>query len=215
MRRAPTSVGPRLVSGLETLGVVLLVALAALVVDAPVAEWVAGWKHPVADTIVGVLNPIGSGVTLMMACAALAVLARGFHRSRLQRAAWCGTLAFAAAGLLEFAIKHLVGRPRPDADLPALALMGPSLAPDVDSFPSGHATSVFAVATVFASHYPSLRWPLYALAAAVAAGRVYLDRHYVSDIVAGAAIGSLVAAYLVRRIPEPVMPRPAPPAAEA
>jgi len=66
------------------------------------------------------------------------------------------------------------------------------------SFPSGHATSVFAVATVFAAYYPRLRWPLYALAAAIALGRVYLARHYVSDIIAGAALGAIVAACLYR-----------------
>src|SRR5437667_300439 len=102
------------------------------------------------------------------------------------------------AGLIEFSLQHLVGRPRPGAALASAGLLGPSFAPDIDSFPSGHATSVFAVATVFAAYYPRLRWPLYALAAAIALGRVYLARHYVSDIIAGAALGAIVAACLYR-----------------
>ena len=100
-------------------------------------------------------------------------------------------------GHAEFAVKHLVGRPRPSARALSAPLLGPSFVPDVDSFPSGHATSVFAVATVFAAYYPRLRWPLYGLAAAVALGRVYLERHYVSDILAGATIGTIVATYFL------------------
>jgi membrane-associated phospholipid phosphatase len=183
---------------LQLLGVVLLLALTALVIDAPVAGVVALCRHPVLDAVVGVLNPIGSGVVLLVGCAALGLLCRWLRLSRLHDAAWLGALAFATAGLLEFSLKHLVGRLRPDAAPSALSLGGPSFAQDVDSFPSGHATSVFAVATVFVSFYPRLAGPLYGLAAAIALGRVYLERHYVSDVLAGAFIGIAVATWLLR-----------------
>src|SRR5439155_9684964 len=97
-------------------------------------------------------DPIGGGLTLLIFCIALCGVSRALQRSRLDTASWFGALAFTCAGLVEFTIKHLVARPRPDAAL------------GIDSFPSGHATSVFAVATVFAAFYPRLRWPLYALA---------------------------------------------------
>lgn len=95
-----------------------------------------------------------------------------------------------AAGLVEYTLKYLVGRPRP-------AAAGPFVAPELDSFRSGHATSVFAVATVLGSFYPRLRWPLYVLAAAIALGRVYLARHYLSDILAGALVGLLIASLVL------------------
>jgi membrane-associated phospholipid phosphatase len=173
--------------GFAALGVVLLVIATAVALDGRVAAGMASWKHAVVDTVVGTLNPLGSGVTLLVVSAAFGVLGRAQRRSTLHEAAWLSALAFMIAGLVEFAIKHLVGRPRPDTVL------------DVDSFPSGHATSVFAVATVFAAFYPRLRWPLYALAAAVAAGRVYLQRHYVSDVLAGAIIGIVIASILLGR----------------
>jgi len=178
---------PVLDRALPVFGGVLLVATAAAVLDGHVAAGVASWKYAVLDSVVGTLNPIGSGVTLLVVCTGVGLVSRAQRRSRLHEAAWVGALAFMAAGLVEFAIKHLVGRARPDSVL------------DVDSFPSGHATSVFAVATVFAAFYPRLRWPLYALAAAVAAGRVYLQRHYVSDVLAGAIIGIVIASLLLAR----------------
>ena len=74
----------------------------------------------------------------------------------------------------------------------------------MDSFPSGHATSVFAVATALAAFYPRLTWLLYVPAGAIALGRVYLERHYASDVMAGAMIGVLVASAVVRHFPAQV-----------
>jgi len=181
---------------LGALSFVLLVVGTALLLDPRVPGWAAQWKCPTLDMLVGILNPIGSGVTLLVVCIMLGATCRALPSSRLQAAAWLGALAFASAGLIEFTIKHLVGRPRPDTAV-VFAALGPHVTAETDSFPSGHATSVFAVATVFAAFYPRLRWPLYVLAAAVAVGRVYLDRHYVSDIVAGAAIGIVIASILL------------------
>ncbi len=176
----------------------LLVLGAALLFDGFVTASIPHFKNPILNAVVGTINPIGSGVTLLIVCVALAVVSRRLRRPRLHDAVCISALAFASAGLIEFSLKHLVGRPRPGAALASAGLLGPSFAPDIDSFPSGHATSVFAVATVFAAYYPRLRWPLYALAAAIALGRVYLARHYVSDIIAGAALGAIVAACLYR-----------------
>jgi membrane-associated phospholipid phosphatase len=60
------------------------------------------------------------------------------------------------------------------------------------SFPSGHTAAAFATATVLQSE---LGWkvgiPAYAVAALVGASRVQADRHYFSDVVAGATVGLL------------------------
>lgn len=196
----PSSVAGRrrLALAVGALGILSLLVLSALLVDPRVPVWGAHWKLPVLDAVVGVLNPIGAGATLLILCVAMTLVCRGIGHARLHDAAGLGALAFACAGLVEFTLKHLVGRPRPDAGLPTLAVLGPTFGHDLDSFPSGHATSVFAVATVFASFYPRLSVPFYLLAAAIAAGRVYLERHYPSDILAGAVIGMLIASALLR-----------------
>jgi membrane-associated phospholipid phosphatase len=60
------------------------------------------------------------------------------------------------------------------------------------SFPSGHSASMFATATVLKSEFG---WkagvPAYAAAAWVAASRVQGNRHYLSDVIAGATLGIL------------------------
>jgi len=57
------------------------------------------------------------------------------------------------------------------------------------SFPSGHAAGSFAVATIIARRYPRLRYVAYSTAGVVALSRVYLRRHYPSDVIVGGVIG--------------------------
>ena len=59
------------------------------------------------------------------------------------------------------------------------------------SFPSAHATTSFAGARRFGRLVPAA--PLYALAAAMAASRVALRVHHPSDVLAGAALGTVIA----------------------
>ncbi len=74
------------------------------------------------------------------------------------------------------------------------------------SFPSGHSTAAFAVATVVATEgsrwWPNRTWlvdPLvYGGATAVAWARVYGEKHWASDVLAGAGIGTLSGLLVVR-----------------
>jgi membrane-associated phospholipid phosphatase len=58
------------------------------------------------------------------------------------------------------------------------------------SFPSGHASVTFATATVLHRHFGwTAGLPAYVLASYVAASRVHVKRHYLSDVAFGAAVG--------------------------
>ena len=70
--------------------------------------------------------------------------------------------------------------------------------PKDHSFPSGHAATSFAGATVLAFFAPRLRVPLYVLAAGIAFSRVYVGVHWPLDVIAGALLGFLVARALLR-----------------
>jgi undecaprenyl-diphosphatase len=64
------------------------------------------------------------------------------------------------------------------------------------SFPSGHAATSFAAATILSLAWPRLAPVLFLLAAAVAFSRVYVGVHYPLDIVGGVVLGVLVATAL-------------------
>ena len=69
--------------------------------------------------------------------------------------------------------------------------------PDYASMPSGHATTAFAAMVAVALLWPRLRIPVLVYALLIAASRVMLDAHYLSDVLAGAVAGA-AGALLVR-----------------
>ena len=87
--------------------------------------------------------------------------------------------AYISAGVMTYGLKHVIRRKRPLDD----TLGNPSL-------PSGHATIAFSAATILGYRYPKWRIPLYIGAGLVGFSRIYLGRHYASDVLAGAAIGT-------------------------
>ncbi len=87
--------------------------------------------------------------------------------------------AYISTGILTYGIKQLVGRKRPLDDM----LGNPSM-------PSGHASIAFSAATILGYRYPRWRIPLYIGAGLVGFSRVYLGRHYTSDVLVGAVIGT-------------------------
>jgi undecaprenyl-diphosphatase len=120
----------------------------------------------------------------------VAIGGAGWLLDRPRRAYWrkaCTTVS--ATYALNVAIKWVVRRERPRlAGLPALTGTPTRL-----SFPSAHASTSFAGALCYARlGLPT--GPLYALATGLALSRLYLGVHYPSDILAGAALGTLVGA---------------------
>ena len=109
-----------------------------------------------------------------------------------------------AAGLgitLFLRLKKLTGRKRPCAFEPHC--WATLLPPDQFSFPSGHTITAFAVAVSLISFYPTLLVGLLFCAISVALSRILLGMHFLSDVLAGAAIGSFLAVgstHLVRLI---------------
>lgn len=100
-------------------------------------------------------------------------------------------VADVAADLLADLGKVLVHRHRP-----FVHQLGPSTA--THSFPSGHSATSFACAAVLASLAPRLRVPLYVLAVLITLSRLYNGDHYPLDVLAGAALGSIVAVVVLR-----------------
>jgi undecaprenyl-diphosphatase len=87
-------------------------------------------------------------------------------------------------------MKRLCGRKRPCALEPNCWTT--LLPPDQFSFPSGHTITAFAVAISLGAFYPALLPGLLFCAVSVAASRILLGMHFLSDVIAGAGIGGLL-----------------------
>ena len=111
---------------------------------------------------------------------------------RLPVAAVLATASYFTAAGLGAALKDAFDRPRPPLVDPQVhPLVG---VPHSASMPSGHAATAFAAAVAVGLVHPRVRWPLLFLAALVAVSRVWLGVHYLTDVIAGAALGTSVAA---------------------
>ncbi len=121
------------------------------------------------------------------------ILAAGLvtHNPRLIRAGTRITGALVVAGAVSNGLKMVAGRGRPD---------NPYLDQDPDDFgpfsghaswPSGHTSMAFAFATALGDelHQPVARYGLLAAATAVGWSRINDNRHWLSDVAAGAVVG--------------------------
>ena len=170
-------------------------------IDEAVYRAVAATPSPALDRDLARLSRAADRSVLWMGIAAGLTVAGGASGRRAAAAGMASvavTSALANAGL-----KHLHGRPRPDAVAAGIGTGRAVRMPRSASFPSGHAASAFAFATAAGAEVPLLAFPLRCLAAAVAYSRVHGGAHYPGDVVAGAVLGGAIAAAVgrgVRRI---------------
>jgi undecaprenyl-diphosphatase len=99
--------------------------------------------------------------------------------------------AAAAAGVFLFrTLKHASRRKRPCEIEPHC--WASILPPDKYSFPSGHSITSFAIALSIGMFYPDLQIVLLVVALLIASSRIILGMHFLSDVLAGSAIGILL-----------------------
>ncbi len=98
-------------------------------------------------------------------------------------------VSFLSAGILVYVLKILIARPRP--------LL--SLIEELDySFPSGHATIMFALLPVFLSSFKEYRYYWLVLALLISFSRIYLGVHYLSDVIGGIILGLIVGTNIIK-----------------
>ncbi len=173
----------------------VLIAL-GLLLDRAIAQWIAQHTLDKRSTLAWLMKSPGHfGFTSMVM--ALLIL---FHCDRW-RGAGLVLLSAAIGGLLYAVIKWSVGRVRPVKGIDPFAfhpfqagLRGLSHAENL-SFPSGHACLAFATAASLAMLLPRWRYAFYAAAAIVGLERVLENAHYLTDVIAAAAIG-IISAHL-------------------
>ena len=150
--------------------------------DDKIADWIADPDHGFGTSLEDGAAPavMGAGV------AALFVSGRFVGAARYRALTYDWLQAFLINAGYTTLLKEVVHRGRPNGD-------------DNLSFPSGHASNAFALATVAERHYG---WkagvPAYVLAGAVAVSRLQRNKHYLSDVLAGATLGYIVGRTVVR-----------------
>jgi membrane-associated phospholipid phosphatase len=145
-------------------------------------------------------NIAGHGVSIDAVAAVLFVAGRFVDGQRFRDFSYDVLPAALVTQVTTGAVKLAVGRPRPDGDTNRRN----------SSFPSGHSSGTFAVATVIERHYGwKAAISAYSVSSLVALSRIRYNRHYLSDVVGGASLGIIVGRATVRMNRQPLTLVPA------
>jgi membrane-associated phospholipid phosphatase len=160
------------------------------------AELLEGGNHPTRLRISADISRLGEFYTTGGAAAAFYFVGRATHNARARETGLLSAEALIDSGIVTSALKLASQRPRPNFDNGR-----GDFRDDGDSFPSGHATSAWALAAVVGQEYkkkPIVKWGAYGIATAVSISRYTGRNHFLSDVLVGSAIGYGVGRYVYR-----------------
>lgn len=145
------------------------------------------WRAPRWFRVLMIAATRGGDGWLWYALGLILVLYGGEHRFE---AIGAGVAAAVVSILLFSTLKQASHRKRPCEIEPHC--WSSILPPDKYSFPSGHSITAFAVALSVGLFYPDLQGCLLAVAFLIASSRIILGMHFLSDVLAGSAIGTIL-----------------------
>ncbi|MDI6703989.1 MAG: phosphatase PAP2 family protein [bacterium] len=169
--------------------------------DSEIQKFVLDNQNRFLDDISPYLEKLGDGWVDLGICGILYLNGCISKDDDLKETGILGGKAFLISSCLTRGLKQLVGRARPGEGKGSNYFIGShlSLSGKYESFPSGHATAAFAVATVLAERCDN-SWVdtfIYTLATLASLQRVYDNAHWASDVLFGAAIGIITARLVV------------------
>jgi len=182
----------------------VLMLPAAVLTDRQVVALLRPDGAPWLLDILQAVTWLGYGLVDIAVPVAIGLAARGFGDTNMLRRGCLGGAVVAFAGILDQVVKNVVCRARPSAAVPGafFAVFPCFPAPyALASFPSGHATTAFALATLLTLWYPKWTAAWLGLATLVGWSRIALGPHFPSDVLAGGLLGVAVVLLWVRWVP--------------
>lgn len=131
------------------------------------------------------------------------LIGRTGHNDRLAETSSLSAEALLSSGLYCTVLKKVTARTRPtDGSDGRFFSYHPQQGEVVGSFPSGHATGAFTVATVFAETYKDKKWipwVAYGTAGMIGLSRMSLGRHFAGDVIVGGLLGHSIGRMVTAR----------------
>ncbi|MEP6809417.1 MAG: phosphatase PAP2 family protein [Chthoniobacterales bacterium] len=187
------------------LGVLLLALLLSFRFDLAVDQWVAGHRDLFWEGTAKACSRYFAWHFLILGAVGAGVIAWWRARRDLVRIFCVMIVAASVAGLSADILRGVLGRTRPSAKV-TQGWYGPRSGSEwligkhaYNSFPSGHTTAATGFALPLFFWRRRWGWVAVPFIAAVAAARVYLGAHHLSDVLAGMLLGALLASWIWRR----------------
>ena len=165
------------------------------VLEGDIHRWSQNSQTPLSKDFFEFITHLGDGYILFGLMSALYATGEVFDQNSLRKTALLSIESWLTAGVIVGGIKFVFGRARPYKDEGSHSFHPFSTKSGFNSFPSGHSSSAFAVATVIAeqSEEPLTDVLAFGIASLVAISRNAIDKHWPSDILIGSSIGYFVA----------------------
>ncbi len=169
--------------------------------DEEIQELYYRYRGNTSNRIAGLVRPLG-GKLVMWNLAGILAAGHVFKDQKLRETAYMGIQSVLITQQIVQGLKSKIGRARPFAGKGIAHFEGTDFSPAGYSlsFPSGHAATAFAFASVIAHQYPQLwvKIVVYTLATGVAWSRLNDNVHFTSDVVVGAGIGLFIGSSIVK-----------------
>ena len=164
------------------------------VFDEEINDWFQENRNSSSDDVSQSISPFGHGLFLGSFLTALYASGEIFDSRKCRKTALLSFESWMISGTIISAVKILTGRVRPQKNGNSFKFHPLSFRSRFHSFPSGHASSAFAVATVIADQSEKfyVDFLAYNLAALAALTRVHDNKHWASDVLIGSVIGYFV-----------------------
>jgi membrane-associated phospholipid phosphatase len=167
------------------------------------AEMVENGDHPTRLRISRDISYLGEGYTTGGIAAAFYFVGRATHNARARETGLLAGEALIDNGIDVMALKTITHRQRPTVDNGQAEFFDEERG---DSFPSGHASNAWALATIISEEYhdrPLIRVTAYGLATAVSIARYTGRNHFLSDVLVGSALGYGIGHYVYKTHHDP------------
>ena len=152
--------------------------------DVAVQRDVQAWRRPQLEGVMRVASDAASPRNLF----ALMVVVAAFGGPAGPALVRSALVVLVPTNLAVEGLKRATNRTRPDG----------SHDRNNASFPSSHTANAIAVAMVVWRRWPRAGWLVWPLAALIAGSRLYLNRHFLSDVLVGAMIGVACSVFALR-----------------
>jgi len=185
-----------------SLGIVFLIG-ALMIFDENIQKVVQGYRSRTTDDLAKVVKPLGDGWVVVPVFLGLSLLGSTLNNPTALELGVTTLKSLTASGISTGTLQMVFGRERPIKEKGSNSY---NLFKGGGSFPSGHTSVAFTVATVLSQYYktygvvPVLS---YSLAGLVGFSRVNDNKHFASDVVAGAVLGVVMTRWILQRRKRP------------
>ncbi|MFY0650927.1 MAG: phosphatase PAP2 family protein [Cyclobacteriaceae bacterium] len=160
--------------------------------DDNIQQWTLDNRNDLSHDISSGFEKLGNTSSTSIALGGALIVGLITEDEKVQDVTLLALKSSLLSGLLAQTIKNIAHRARPNAGLGKDSWHGPKIGGKHKAWPSGHTTTAFALATTFAQIYKDKKWvPIssYSLATLAGVSRLHDNKHWATDVFAGAVLG--------------------------